>query len=508
MLTPAFEIRQDSRTVFLTIKAPYTNIKDCDIYVFENEVKFYSKPYFLRLNLPGNVVENGNATAKYDADSGTFELVLPKEVPGEWFEDLELLTKLLAPKVKPGQQPFIEDIDGAPTEVLDDEEGDIWQVEQIPFEEAAASLQSRMYGFNRSKTGVIARIQADLPGICDIRDPELKSVEIARAERLEREKKDFDGDHYLHDLFDNEGEIAEVLNAELDLTKELKFDDDESALLSRLPARSFIMTKEDKLRCVLGLADLMFAWAYNNRVCEGEWHTESGWTVAKLSSTLAYMEEFISMKAVMNSCIRRSLIYPLYRRYDLAVRCWQDAIEVFRAGSMRVLKCLLDIHHALENDADARYVLNELYIADYMIWLQRQCKSQRLVEIADKMAQVEVTKEELCLDLAGFEEAAKIVELEKKLESLAMEKKPSEQASVGDSKAVAAANASTHPVGAPAAVLDSDDESGSASSTSANDTDDYDSFEESNSSDAQSTSSSSTSEPQSLKSASSVNRNL
>lgn len=64
-----------------------------------------------RLNLPGNVVENGNAAAKYDADSGTFELVLPKEVPGEEFPDLQLLTKLLAPKVKPEQEPFIENID-------------------------------------------------------------------------------------------------------------------------------------------------------------------------------------------------------------------------------------------------------------------------------------------------------------------------------------------------------------------------------------------------------------
>lgn len=65
----------------------------------------------LRLNLPGNVTENGNATAKYDADSGTFDLVLPKQIPGEQFPDLELLTKLLAPKVKPEQQPFIENID-------------------------------------------------------------------------------------------------------------------------------------------------------------------------------------------------------------------------------------------------------------------------------------------------------------------------------------------------------------------------------------------------------------
>lgn len=71
-----------------------------------------------RLNLPGNVVENGNATAKYDADTGTFELVLPKEIPGEHFKDLDLLTKLLAPKVKPSQQPFIENIENGTVSLL------------------------------------------------------------------------------------------------------------------------------------------------------------------------------------------------------------------------------------------------------------------------------------------------------------------------------------------------------------------------------------------------------
>lgn len=36
------------------------------------------------------------------------------------------------------------------------------------------------------------------------------------------------------------------------------------------------MTKGDKLRCILGLVDLIFAWAYHNRVSEGELHSESG----------------------------------------------------------------------------------------------------------------------------------------------------------------------------------------------------------------------------------------
>lgn len=107
----------------------------------------------------------------------------------------------------------------APAEVLDDEEGDIWQVKQTPFEQDDVTLNGRMYGFNRKKTGVIGRMQEDLPNICDIRDPESKSVEEARAERLQQEESDFNEDHYLNDWFDEAGEIEDILGTRLDLSK-------------------------------------------------------------------------------------------------------------------------------------------------------------------------------------------------------------------------------------------------------------------------------------------------
>jgi len=35
-----------------------------------------------------------------------------------------------------------------------------------------------------------------------------------------------------------------------------------------------------------------------------------------------------------------------------------------------ILKCLLDIHRIFANDSDYRYILNDLYITDYCIWIQ------------------------------------------------------------------------------------------------------------------------------------------
>jgi protein SHQ1 len=46
--------------------------------------------------LPGNICEDDNSTANYDIATGIFTIKVTKETPGEHFQDLDLLTKLLA----------------------------------------------------------------------------------------------------------------------------------------------------------------------------------------------------------------------------------------------------------------------------------------------------------------------------------------------------------------------------------------------------------------------------
>jgi protein SHQ1 len=60
-------------------------------------------PYFLRLNLPGNVLEDDESSAIYNPSSGFLTVTLTKEIKGQEFPDLDLLAKLLAPK--PTQAP-------------------------------------------------------------------------------------------------------------------------------------------------------------------------------------------------------------------------------------------------------------------------------------------------------------------------------------------------------------------------------------------------------------------
>ena len=68
-------------------------------------------PYFLRLNFPHALQEEDEASsARYDPSSGYLTVTLTKAVPGEHFEDLDLLSKLLAPRrSEPAERgPLIE----------------------------------------------------------------------------------------------------------------------------------------------------------------------------------------------------------------------------------------------------------------------------------------------------------------------------------------------------------------------------------------------------------------
>lgn len=42
----------------------------------------------------------------------------------------------------------------------------------------------------------------------------------------------------------------------------------------------------------------------------------------------------------------------------------------FPSGKSAVLKCLLDIHRVFQ-ESDPAYILNDLYISDYCVWIQR-----------------------------------------------------------------------------------------------------------------------------------------
>jgi len=151
-------------------------------------------------------VENGQEKAQYDISKGTIQVLLPKEQPGQEFEDLDLLGRLLArkqdPNLPPG--PSIQVIGGDdnpnPLEELkamvDDEEEDFnWEMEQeLPREPLVSSAR---YGFNLQYSAFFDTVQDEVLAVIEIPDLEGSTPASRRELRLQFENDKFDDDHYM-----------------------------------------------------------------------------------------------------------------------------------------------------------------------------------------------------------------------------------------------------------------------------------------------------------------------
>ncbi|XP_047390683.1 protein SHQ1 homolog isoform X3 [Sciurus carolinensis] len=391
MLTPAFELSQDPDFLTVAIRVPYARASEFDVYFEGADFKFYAKPYFLRLTLPGRVVENGSEQGSYDAEKGIFTIRLPKETPGQYFEGLTMLTALLAPRKPRTAKPLVEEI-GALAEVVEDDDGEFdWEIEQTPYEEVPEGTLNPQccYGFGNSRAGVVLRLQDELSDVIDIKDPDFTPAAERRQKRLAAELAKFDPDHYLADLFEDEA-VKQILKYNpwwndpysemmtcLGKSQEpeshgalVSFSEEEKYQLRKFVNKSFLLDKRARRQVCYGLIDILLAYCYETRVTEGEKNVESSWNIRKLSATLCWFETWNDVREILVSFGRRVLCYPLYRHFKLVTKAYRDVIKILQLGKSAVLKCLLDIHKILQEN-DPAYILNDLYISDYCVWIQK-----------------------------------------------------------------------------------------------------------------------------------------
>ncbi|XP_063147663.1 protein SHQ1 homolog isoform X2 [Candoia aspera] len=427
MITPAFELSQDPDFLTITIKVPYARVSELEVYFEGKLFRFYAKPYFLRLTLPGRVVEDGREKASYH-DSGIFTIHLPKEIPGETFDGLDMLTALLAPKKSRSAKPLVEEM-GAPDEENmeaeeEEEEEFDWEIEQTLQEESTEGplCPSGAYGFGNQKSEVFRRLQDELNEVVDIKNPDITPVAERREKRLAAEAAKFDPDHYLADFFEDEA-IHRLLKYKpwwvntykLMMNSQgsrswISFTEDEKEQLRKFTNRTFLLDKRTSQQVYLSLADILLAYCYEVCVTEGEHNVESPWNIRKLSSTLCWLESFTNISEVLVSFGRRVLCYPLCRHFSLVMRALNDTVMILQLGKSAILKCLLDIHKIFREN-DPAYILNDLYITDYCIWIQK-AKSKKLVALAECVQKAELSKGKLGFELDELETAALLVQEE------------------------------------------------------------------------------------------------
>lgn len=124
-------------------------------------------------------------------------------------------------------------------------------------------------------------------------------------------------------------------------------------------------------------------------------------------------DAFWTIDDLLDACMRRSLCYPLYRNYELAKTVFSDVIRVLRGGQIAVIKCLLEIQRLFNEYGDFKYLLNELFVNDYLLAIQYLDEKyfDRMVELVESRLP-SINKHRLDLDLVLLDKAAESTILE------------------------------------------------------------------------------------------------
>ena len=446
MLTPKFSLTQDDQFVYLKMHVPHLKFNETETHVEDDEVYFHSKPYFLRLHLPGNVVEDDRSKCSYDVDSGWLSITLSKQKTGEHFDNLDMLTKLLTPKstsqvsyscanvevlesssfdtdkvLTESKQDDTEKV--STTDVKDDhiDEDDVeldWFIEQTPFIESnsAETLLSKdlySYGFAHQKSSPLDPLLSELTDLIDLKNPDFVPKSERSILRYEQEEEKFDCEHYLADFFDDE-QIPTVISADY---KELTgvnssstvFSDEEEDQLLKLPRKEYIIDDSEISSVYLGVVDLLLAYAFDYRQFSGEQSVESDWNICKLSSMLSWLDSFTDLKEVVVSFCRRSLCFPLYRNWKVFEKVVSDVQMILQAGKTHILKCLLKIYSIVRR-SEAYYPLADIFLTDYCVWIQSACP-KRLQSMAKALSTLTISKDDVGFRLNEMEiDATNLIE--------------------------------------------------------------------------------------------------
>ena len=452
MLTPRFKVDQDDKFVVVSIYAPFTHVSETEIFMDGCDFRFFSKPYFLRLHFPGEIVENDHASAKFDADTLSYVVKCPKVNHGELFANLDMVTELCKPRGSSNVSQ-IEELDGVQTE--DEEEEDWYFDQKVPSVTDIEETLDQLYpiGFGLKHRDVFTKLLEECQEVIDIKCPDKIAFSKRTELRIEKELKDFDPDHYLSDLYEPDDTLTEIVAFDVKAIEGRK-DADLSAKLVGFSRKDTKIEPKHRLSTLCGLIDIIFGFCYDQRVNLGEVNSESGWTIAKLSSTLVCSDNFKTLLEAVLASSRRSLIYPLYRNFSLTQKVWEDVLAAIRQGRSNIVRILLTIAEIF-NESEGRYIFNQLYIDQYIPWIQ-SVKEESLARVVCELEGTiaSLKKRDLGLELIELEEAAEMVQ-----------KEESESLLVNEMSSIAISSRS-------AKEDDSDDDSSSTSDDSSSTSDD------------------------------------
>ncbi|XP_065156926.1 protein SHQ1 homolog [Atheta coriaria] len=399
MITPRFHLSQNEKTFTITIRAPYCSLKELDVQIDDETFLFYCKPYYLRLKLPGKIEEERNAHSQFNSDTGEFTFTYYKTNKGETFENLEFITQFLQPKLE-----VHDDQDGRKIEVLSS---------SAPAEEVLESEEQ--YGFAQRGGYKFNFISSEFYDIFEL-DPHEIPLKDRKELRLKSEKESFNFDHYLADFIDCDEidslvhekspwktKLEKVNETEADKTETKTFTNVELDFLKDLPNIIYEISSIQEQYAFTTLLDILFAYCYDRRINCFDSSCESGWNILKLSASMQWFDAFDTPKDAIIAGFRRALIYPLYRNFNLCTAVLEDVKTLIKLGETEIIKVLIEIYGIFLGGDSARYILNHLFIKDYVIFVQKWDKTKWRT-IFDEIQSLLVKKSDLDLNLDEIEE--------------------------------------------------------------------------------------------------------
>lgn len=418
MLTPRFSLSQDEQTLTIKVRAPYCCLRELEVEVEKDTFLFLCKPYYLRLNLPGNILENSNTKSSFDSDTGEFTFSYEKETCGEDFKDLEFITKFLVNK-----------IDATYTE--GDRKITVLASEGDTNKELIKNVDvSQGFGFALQINPNTFTMCSEFNDVFEV-DPTEVNLKERRKLRLQYEQGKFDMGHYIGDFIEDQ-DIVELLKQTTPwsnlIASEITFTGKELDFLKDLPNIEYNLTELQIKYLLNSLTDILFAYCYDKRCTNFEGNSESGWTIVKLAASLCWLDTFETPKEALISAFRRSVIYPLYRNYQLSTVVLQDLKGLMKLGEQYIIMSLIEIYYIFLGGDCCRYVLNNLFIKDYIIYIMKWDK-ETWKKYFDDLVNIDVKKEELGLNLSEIEQG---FSLDEKLAKLNVKDSDSDDCSSED----------------------------------------------------------------------------
>ncbi|THH08207.1 hypothetical protein EW145_g2873 [Phellinidium pouzarii] len=455
MITPSFSCTQTAAAVIVRIYVPAVRASDVELHVDGSLFSVHISPYFLRLVFPGAVVEDDASSAAYDPSSGYLTVTLTKATPREYFKDLDVLAKLLAPPEhdEPKPQPIIEVIDSesmypephgeedylAETtenlsldqrEVLQAAQND-WQLpQQMPELSPPVSISNeRRYGFLNAYTGYFSHVSLTENEVNELGpDVEKLSHQERRLKRLSHEDAKWDEDYYMADYMDDEY-IQEIIaytpTPELAFSPELRepliFTEEENAEMLRLPRKEckYLTTLLQKHDLYLTLLTILFSHVYDARTTQNDPTPESAWTICSLTPAFSALDpppysaatsiplDFTppELQNALKPSFRRALAFPLYRSFALAETCLQDVSTILCNGRRPVLRALLSTKRILDHH-EVYYIYSKIWVDDLCRWVASDASDETLRKLGRTLSSTHIDKREVGWDLLELEAAA------------------------------------------------------------------------------------------------------